>query len=122
VDAKHNENTGTREEMNNGLPYGMASTSGELDQAIRSLKEAFPVMMELATVEKKAQLMADEIERTRRRVNSLEYVMIPELVETIRSITMKMDENERSNLTRLMKVKDMLEKSRKATRRALDNA
>jgi V/A-type H+-transporting ATPase subunit D len=101
------------------LPYGMASTAPELDLAIMTLNEVFPEMIELAEVEKTAQLLADEIEKTRRRVNSLEYVLIPELVESIRSITMKMDENERGNLTRLMKVKDMivaqaLEKARQA--------
>ncbi len=105
--------------MVENLPYGMASTAGELDQAVTALNEAFPVMLELAEVEKTAQLLADEIEKTRRRVNSLEYVLIPELSETIHSITMKMDENERGNLTRLMKVKDMivsqaLEKARQA--------
>ncbi len=92
------------------LPYGMAATAGELDQAITALNEAFPVMLELAEVEKTAQLLADEIEKTRRRVNSLEYVLIPELQESIHSITMKMDENDRGNLTRLMKVKDMIVK------------
>ncbi len=90
------------------LPYGMASVAGELDQAVTALNEAFPVMLQLAEVEKTAQLLADEIGKTRRRVNSLEYVLIPELTESIRSITMKMDENERGNLTRLMKVKDMI--------------
>ncbi len=93
-----------------GLPYGLASTAGELDQAVVALHEAFPVMLELAEVEKGAQLLADEIEKTRRRVNSLEYILIPELKEQIHSITMKMDENERGNLTRLMKVKDMIVK------------
>ena len=90
------------------LPYGLTSATGELDLSIDSYLEARPSMMELATMEHKAHLMAAEIERTRRRVNSLEYVMIPSLEETIRSITMKMDENERGNLTRLMKVKDMI--------------
>ncbi len=90
------------------LPYGMTSVSGELDQAIDALREAFPLMLKLAEKENQAQLMAFEIERTRRRVNSLEYVLIPELIELIRSITMKMEENERGNLTRLMKVKDMI--------------
>ena len=90
------------------LPYGLASVAGELDQAVNALGQALPVMLELAEVEKTAQLLADEIEKTRRRVNSLEYVLIPELQESIRSITMKMDENERGNLTRLMKVKDMI--------------
>lgn len=94
--------------MSENLPYGLATVGGELDQAISALMEAFPVMIELAEVEKTAQLLADEIEKTRRRVNSLEYILIPELMENIRSITMKMDENERGNLTRLMKVKDMI--------------
>ena len=98
------EMSGLRE----SLPYGMASTGGELDQAVIALKQALPIMIELAESEKTAQLLADEIEKTRRRVNSLEYVMIPELQTAIRSITMKMDENERGNLTRLMKVKDMI--------------
>ena len=101
------------------LPYGMASTAPELDLAIVTLNEIFPEMIELAESEKTAQLLADEIEKTRRRVNSLEYILIPELKEAIRSISMKMDENERGNLTRLMKVKDMivaqaLEKARAA--------
>lgn len=105
-----------------GLPYGLASTAGELDQAIVSLHEAFPVMLELAEVEKGAQLLADEIEKTRRRVNSLEYILIPELREQIRSITMKMDENERGNLTRLMKVKDMIVKQAIEKARAAEAA
>lgn len=101
------------------LPYGPAATTGALDQAVAALQEAFPVMLELAEVEKTAQLLADEIEKTRRRVNSLEYILIPELMTQIRSITLKMDENERGNLTRLMKVKDMIvrqaiEKARQA--------
>ncbi|HHU08087.1 MAG TPA: V-type ATP synthase subunit D [Clostridiaceae bacterium] len=90
------------------LPYGMTSVSGELDQAIDALREVFPLMLKLAERENQARLMAAEIERTRRRVNSLEYVLIPELMELISSITMKMEENERANLTRLMKVKDMI--------------
>ena len=92
------------------LPYGMASTAPELDMAIMTLNEVFPEMIELAEAEKTAQLLADEIEKTRRRVNSLEYILIPELKEFIRSISMKMEENERGNLTRLMKVKDMIVK------------
>ncbi len=103
-----------------GLPYGLASTAGELDQAILALHEAFPVMLELAEVEKSAQLLADEIEKTRRRVNSLEYILIPELIGQIRSITMKMDENERGNLTRLMKVKDMIVRQAIEKARAAD--
>ncbi len=90
------------------LPYGLASVAGELDQVVGALNQALPVMLQLAEAEKTAQLLADEIEKTRRRVNSLEYVLIPELSEAIRSISMKMEENERGNLTRLMKVKDMI--------------
>ena len=89
-------------------PYGFAATSGELDGAISTLSEVMPALLKLAELEKSAQLMADEIEKTRRRVNALEYVMIPNLEETIKYIVMKLDENERGNLTRLMKVKDMM--------------
>ena len=89
-------------------PYGFESTSAELDGAVRALAELLPLLIELAQVEKTCNLLADEIEKTRRRVNALEYVMIPQFEETIRRITMKLDENERANLTRLMKTKDML--------------
>ncbi len=88
--------------------YGFAFTAGELDDAVRSLSSVFPKMIRLAEVEKSCQLMSDEIEKTRRRVNALEHVMIPRYEETIRYITMKLDENERSTTTRLMKVKDMM--------------
>lgn len=97
------------EEGLSSYPYGFASTSGELDGAIATLSKVLPHMLELAEIEKTCQMLADEIEKTRRRVNALEYVMIPQLEETIRYITMKLDENERGNRTRLMKVKDMLE-------------
>lgn len=89
-------------------PYGFANTTAELDEAISTLSEVTPKLLKLAEIEKSAQLLADEIERTRRRVNALEYVLIPNLEETIKYIVMKLDENERSNLTRLMKVKDMM--------------
>lgn len=113
----------TQDNQTDSYPYGMASTPGELDMSVSALNEAFPVMLKLAETEKKAQLLADEIEKTRRRVNSLEYVMIPDYEQTIRSITMKLDESERGNLTRLMKVKDMivkqaLEAARKADKSA----
>ncbi|MGN0478079.1 MAG: V-type ATP synthase subunit D [Hominenteromicrobium sp.] len=88
--------------------YGFAFTTGDLDDAIRSLSEVFPKMLKLAEVEKSCQLMAAEIEKTRRRVNALEHVMIPELQTNIKYITMKLDENERSTQIRLMKVKDMM--------------
>lgn len=90
------------------FPYGFATTSGELDGAMIALQKVTPHLLKLAELEKTAQLMADEIEKTRRRVNALEYVMIPDLEETIKYIVMKLEENERGNLTRLMKVKDMM--------------
>jgi len=89
-------------------PYGFANTSGELDGAIATLSEMTPMLIKLAELEKSAQLLADEIEKTRRRVNALEYFLIPNLQETIKYIVMKLDENERGNLIRLMKVKDMV--------------
>ena len=89
-------------------PYGYASTSGELDNAISGLTDIFPQLLELAAKEKEVQLIAAELEKTRRRVNALEYVMIPQLQVTIKYIQMKLDENERGNQTRLMKVKDMM--------------
>lgn len=91
------------------LSYGLAETSAQLDGAIAGLAELLPRLIRLAEVEKACDLLADEIEKTRRRVNALEYVMIPQFEETIRTITMKLDENERGNLTRLMKVKSMIE-------------
>ena len=89
-------------------PYGFANPSSELDDAIGKLESILPKLLELAEVEKSTQLMADEIEKTRRRVNALEYMTIPQLQETIKFIRMKLDENERGALTRLMKVKDMI--------------
>ncbi len=102
--------TATQEEGSkaNIYPYGFAATSSELDAAIKAMSEVFPRMLELAEKEKQAALMAEEIEKTRRRVNALEYVKIPQLSETIRYIRMKLDENERGSQTRLMKVKDMI--------------
>ena len=89
-------------------PYGFAFTSSELDGAVKYLSDILPELIELAQLEKSCQLMAAEIEKTRRRVNALEHVMIPQYEETIRYITMKLDENERGNTTRIMKVKDMM--------------
>ncbi len=88
--------------------YGYAFTSGELDGAVKALADVFPKMIKLAEIEKTCQLLADEIEKTRRRVNALEHVMIPRYEETIRYISMKLDENERSTTTRLMKIKDSM--------------
>lgn len=89
-------------------PYGFAFTSADLDSAINSLSDILPDMMRLAEIEKSCQLMAAEIEKTRRRVNALEHVMIPQYEETIRYITMKLDESERSTTIRIMKVKDLI--------------
>ena len=90
-------------------PYGFMNTSAELDDAIGKLYRVLPKLLELAEVEKSGQLMADEIEKTRRRVNALEYMTIPQLEETIKYIRVKLDENERGALTRLMKVKSMID-------------
>ena len=106
-------------------PYGFAATSGELDTAVDALGRVLPKLLQLAEIEKSAQLMAEEIEKTRRRVNALEYVVIPQTQSSIRYITMKLDENERAATTRLMKVKDMilqqaLEEKRSETAEALE--
>ena len=103
-------------------PYGFAATSGELDDAVEALGRVFQKMLKLAQIEKSAQLMAEEIEKTRRRVNALEYVVIPNTQEAIRYITMKLDENDRATTTRLMKVKDMLLKEAIEEKRAADAA
>ena len=89
-------------------PYGFAQTSGELDDALDKLAKVFEDMLELAQVEKTMQLLAEEIEKTRRRVNALEYVMIPELEANIKYISMKLEENENSTKVRLLKVKEMV--------------
>lgn len=89
-------------------PYGFAQTSGELDDAMTALSGVFEDMLELAQVEKTMQLLAQEIEKTRRRVNALEYVMIPDLQKNIKYISMKLEENENSTKVRLMKVKEMV--------------
>lgn len=96
------------DDTNDIYSYGTAFTSIDLDGAVSALSEVFPKMIRLAEVEKACQLMADEIEKTRRRVNALEHIMIPDYEETIRYITMKLSENERSTTTSLMKVKDMV--------------
>ena len=102
-----NYKTRTADE-NDIYSYGFAFTSGDLDGAVLSLADILPDMMKLAETEKACQLMAAEIEKTRRRVNALEHVIIPDTQKGIRYITMKLDENERSTQVRLMKVKDMV--------------
>jgi len=90
------------------FPYGYAFTSGDLDHSILALSDVLPDLLKLAQQEKTLQMLAAEIEKTRRRVNALEYIVIPNYQDTIRYITMKLEENERGNLTRLMKIKDMM--------------
>ena len=94
--------------------YGFGSTSFALDEAVDRVSELLPEMLKLAEIEKSTSRMAAEIEKTRRRVNALEHVMIPRYQETIRMITEKLEENDRSSRARLMKVKDMvIEQNRK---------
>src|SRR5574344_1173815 len=95
-------------DANDIYSYGFAFTSSDLDDAVKSLADLLPDMLKLAETEKACQLMAAEIEKTRRRVNALEHVLIPETQESIKYITMKLDENERSTQIRLMKIKDMM--------------
>ena len=99
-------------------PYGFATTSGELDDAVDNMASVFQDMLKLAQIEKTSQLLAEEIEKTRRRVNALEYVKIPQMEEAIKYITMKLDENERASTIRLMKVKDMILKENLEEKRA----
>ena len=103
-------------------PYGFATTSGELDDAVDALSGIFQDMLRLAQIEKTSQLLAEEIEKTRRRVNALEYVKIPQMQEAIKYISMKLDENERSSTIRLMKVKDIILKEAIEERRETDKA
>jgi V/A-type H+-transporting ATPase subunit D len=88
--------------------YGLASTPAELDTALTAMEKVLGRMVELASKEKALELIGDEIEKTRRRVNALEYTLIPNLEETIRYISMKLSEMERGNLTRLMRVKEIV--------------
>lgn len=99
-----------QEDEDSNLPYGYYQTNPELDKAINKMEEVLDMMLELAEIEKTTQLMADEIEVTRRRVNALEYKTIPDLEDTIRFIRMKLEESERETITRLMKTKDLIDK------------
>ena len=101
-------------------PYGFAFTTSALDDATAAITEVTPELIRLAELEKTALLLCDEIERTRRRVNALEYIMIPQYETTIKSISMKLDENERGNISRLMKVKDMMVKASLEAQKARD--
>ena len=88
-----------------GVPYAFSEITGESDEAVRAAYSLLPKMIRLAETEKTVRMLADEIERNKRRVNALEYVMIPQLNETIKYIKDKLDENERASIVRLMKVK-----------------
>ncbi len=90
------------------LTYGFAFTPSELDQSVLRLSKLLPKLIELAEIEKACDMLSSEIEKTRRRVNAIEYVMIPEMQENIHYITMKLEDNERSNIIRLMKSKDII--------------
>ena len=103
-------NRSNEEDTSAIYPYGFAGTSSELDEAVKKLYDILPDLLKLAEIEMACQLMADEIESTRRRVNALEYMTIPQLEETIVYIKMKLEENDRSSITRLMKVKDIINK------------
>jgi V/A-type H+-transporting ATPase subunit D len=120
--------TTTRKIMNLTLPvfevtiegnvrnYGMFDTPAELDESLEVYRKVLPKIVELAEQEKAISLIAGEIDTTRRRVNSLEFILIPDLEQAIRYIRLKLDEMERGNLTRLMKVKAMVEEKREAAR------
>nr|WP_319218967.1 V-type ATP synthase subunit D [uncultured Trichococcus sp.] len=95
------------DDKSSDMQYGYVNSNAELDDAIQKIEKILPKLLKLTEIEKTCQLLADEIEKTRRRVNALEYNMIPQLQETIRYIQMKLEENERSNIVRMMKVKDM---------------
>lgn len=101
--------------------YGTAFTSCALDDATQCISEAAGELIRLAELEKTALLLCNEIEKTRRRVNALEYIMIPQLERAIKAIMMKLDENERGNITRLMKVKDMMLDKARSERAASDD-
>ena len=120
VDVPRYEFRTKSQEPGEVYPYGFAQTSGELDDAVNALAQVMQDMLRLAEVEKASQLLAQEIERTRRRVNALEYVKIPQMEESIHYISMKLDENERANTIRLMKVKDLLLKESIEARREQD--
>ena len=106
---------GSEEAAAQSFNYGLAFTSGDLDVSLRELGGILEDLVRMAELEKQAQLLAEEIEKTRRRVNALEYIMMPQYLAAIKTIKMKLDENERGNTTRLMKVKDMmLEEQRRA--------
>ena len=109
VDVPTIKYTGKAEETTD-IPYAFAFTSSALDSSVTELSHLLPQLLELAEVEKTCNMLASEIEKTRRRVNALEYVMIPRMQESIKFITMKLEENDRASTVRLMKAKEMMAK------------
>lgn len=97
-------------DLSEKYPYSFAFVTAELDSSIATISELLVKLVKLAEIEKTCNMLAIEIEKNRRRVNALEYVMIPQTEETIKYISMKLDENERSNTVRLMKVKSIIQK------------
>ena len=98
----------TEKRSNDKYPYSFIDVTSEADYSVALMGKVLYKLIKLAEVEKTAIMLADEIEKSKRRVNALEYVMIPNIEETIKYITMKLEENDRSSRTRLMKVKSML--------------
>jgi len=90
------------------LTYGLSSTPASLDKAILKLEELLPNLIKLAEIDKQINMLAREIEKTRRRVNAIEHIMIPELQVNIKRVIMKLDDNERSNTVRMMKSKEIV--------------
>jgi len=99
----------TFKKTGNFLCYGLATTSSQLDDSLYTFSEVLEDMVKLAEIEHSANLLAEEIEKTRRRVNALEYVLIPNLIETVKFITLKLDEQERAGITVLMRVKEIIQ-------------
>jgi V/A-type H+-transporting ATPase subunit D len=97
-----------RGQEENVPPYGLAATSSDLDDALSQFRGILPELLKLSEVERKIQLLADEIERTRRRVNALEYILIPELERAVKDVHMRLEEMDRASLSRLMKIKDIV--------------
>ena len=93
---------------NSEYPYAVSTVTSEADYSVSLVEKVLSKLIKLAEIEKTTIMLADEIEKSKRRVNALEYVLIPDLEETIKFITMKLEENERSSRTRLMKVKSMI--------------
>lgn len=120
--AADEDNDGKSRSSSGLIHYGMVHTTGDIDIAFEALTQALRPLLELASLEKTLQILAVELENTRRRVNSLEHVMIPELEAMIKKIQMRMEENDRDSTTRLMKVKDSLVKQEILARRKANEA